>query len=199
MLTRKNIELFAKLLDGRLKTGTFMTEDSVRDTCLNAMFSNGICRHTDVVLEKPNPTIEKAKLDAVVTARDNEPSMAFEFKYSRKNPGQTNQPRTQKAGDVFNDVFRLARVPESTAKFTYFVYLTDCEMASYFRNPPSGLRDFFQLREGESFKLTPDFVARRAETFRRRVKTNEIECAATSIFSREIANEHSLRIYEIEA
>jgi hypothetical protein len=71
-------------------------------------------------------------------------------------------------------------------------------MASYFRNPDNGLRDFFELDEGQSLALTPAFVAARTETFQKEVRTNQITCTAIGVFSREVNNEHSLRIYEVK-
>jgi hypothetical protein len=166
---RKAIELFATLLNERLVTGTYTTEDSVRYTFFHALLSGGACRHTDVVLESPHPIIQGAEIDTLITTRADEPPVALEFKYDRAIPSGRNLPRTRKAGAVFDDLFRLARVPEPTAKVKYFVYLTDSEMASYFKNPDNGLKDFFELDEGQSLALTPAFVAARAETFQKEV------------------------------
>jgi hypothetical protein len=195
---RKAIKVFATLLNERLVAGTYTTEDSVRYTFFHALLSSGVCGHTDVALELPHPTIRRAKIDTLITTRADAPSVALEFKYDRIIPSGRNLPRTRKAGAVFKDLFRLARVPEPTAKVKYFVYLTDSKMASYFRNPDNGFRDFFELDGGQSFALTPAFVAARTETFQKEIGANQITCTAIGVFSREVSNEHSLRIYEVK-
>lgn len=195
---REAIEVFANLLNERLAVGAYTTEDSVRYTFFHALLSSGVCSHTDVVLELPHPTIQRAEIDTLITTRSNEPSVALEFKYDRRIPSGRNLPRSRKAGAVFKDLFRLARVPESTAKVKCFVYLTDSEMASYFRNPANGLRDFFELDEGQSLMLPPAFVAARAETFQKEVRASQITCTVTGVFSREMENERSLRIHRVE-
>jgi len=193
-----SIELFVNLLNERFLTRALTTEDSVRYTFFYAILSRGMHRHTDVILESPHPCIERAKIDTLVLARASQPSVALEFKYDRGNPGRKNQNRTQRAGAVFNDVFRLVHVPRTTAEAKYLVYLTDPEMAKYFRKPSNGLNGFFELHEGQLFAVTPEFIAERPKSFQEPLKASQVECTLIGLINREIAGEHSLRIYEVK-
>ena len=195
---REVFKAFANLLDERFASEVYTTEDSVRYTFFYALLSNGICEHKDIVLERPHPTIKRAEMDTLILSGVSRPSIAIEFKYDRRNPGGTNQNRTQRAGAVFNDLFRLARVTESIALRRYFVYLTDAEMALYFQNPQNGLKDFFELPEGQLFTLDAALIAARAKTFREKVEKTQIECSVTGLFSTEVSDEHLLRVYKIK-
>ena len=191
-------EVFATLLAERLTIGVLTTEDSVRYTFFHALLSSGLCRHTDVILELPHPTIEKARIDTFITARQSEPSVGIEFKYDRMIPSQANQPRTQKAGHVFNDLYRLARIPTTITQVKFFIYLTDAEMLSYFQNARNNLQDFFELPIGQSIGLGDHFSTPLAPTFRKVVLANQIECTAIAALKRDLPNHHALRIYEIK-
>jgi hypothetical protein len=126
---------FGRLLDERLSLGVLTTEDTIRYTLYFALTTSGDLKHTDLTLEYPHPTMPGAKVDTVIAAASDRESMAFEFKYDRANPGGSNQNRTQRAARVLIDLFRLVKVPAEMAAAKYFVYVTDAEMAGYFRNP----------------------------------------------------------------
>jgi hypothetical protein len=96
-----------------------------------------------------------AKVDTVIAAAAGRDSVAFEFKYDRANPGGSNQNRTQRAGKALIDLFRLVKVPAGVAAAKYFVYVTDAEMAGYFRNPVNRLHELFELAEGAKHALGP--------------------------------------------
>lgn len=191
-------DVFAKLLEERLKNEIFTTEDSVRYTFFLALIENGFCKHTDILLEIPHPTIPKAEVDLFVQAGDNRPATAFEFKYDRPIPSEKNAPRTQKAGAVFKDLFRLARVPKEAAPQRFFIYLTAQEMADYFRNPANRLNSFFELPEGQCHALAPNFVLGQAATFQNVVGNWPIACQLTGAFRRNFSRQHFLRIFVVE-
>ena len=188
---------FTRLLEERLAAETFTTEDSVRYTFFLTLIENGYCKHTDILLEMPHPTISKAKVDLFIHSGDNRPSTAFEFKYDRPIPSEKNAPSTQKAGSVFKDLFRLARVDKETATQRYFIYLTTKEMADYFRNPANRLSSFFELPESQSYALAPNFVLGQAATFRNVLGDWPIACQLTGAFRRNLSRMHYLRIYQI--
>ncbi|MBC8466185.1 hypothetical protein H8D57_04075 [bacterium] len=192
-------ESFAELLDERLSLGVFTTEDSVRYTFFQALTQDGDLHHTDVIMEYPHPEIKRAQIDTLITAKGSLPSMAFEFKYDRRNPGKTNQNRTQRAGAVFKDLFRLTQVPDKTAKKKYFVYLTDDEMAGYFRNPANGFARFFELDSGESFSIDNSLISTRARTFQDVVHSYQIESKAIGAFRSKLSQDHALRIFSIQS
>lgn len=188
---------FVKLLEERLMNEAFTTEDSVRYTFFLVLIESGYCKHTDIVLEMPHPAIPKAEVDLFIQAGDNRPATAFEIKYDRPIPSEKNAPRTQKAGAVFKDLFRLARVPKETATQRFFIYLTAQEMAVYFRNPVNNLVSFFELPEGQCYALTPNFVLGQAATFQNVVGNRSIACQLTGTLRKNLTSKHYLRIYQI--
>jgi len=195
---QKIFSSFSTLLEERLKAGVFTTEDSVRYTFFQALTQGDHYQHTDIVLEYPHPEIDRAQIDTLINAKDTLSSMAFEFKYDRRNPSNTNQNRTQRAGAVFKDLFRLGRIPDNTAEKKYFIYLTDDEMAVYFRNPRNGFAKFFALRFGKSFNIDSKFVLGRARTFLDVVRPYQIDCKATGAFRSNLSQIHVLRIFDIQ-
>lgn len=194
---RSILDSFTKLLEERLTNEVFTTEDAVRYTFFLTLIENRYCKHTDILLEMPHPTIPKGEVDLFIHAGDTHPATAFEFKYDRPIPSEKNAPRTQKAGAVFKDLFRLARVPKETATQRFFIYLTAQEMADYFRNPANRLNLFFELPEGQSYALAPNFIFGQAETFRNVVVDLPIACQLTGAFRRNLSQTHFLRIYQI--
>ena len=190
-------ELFATQLDERLTTGVLTTEDSVRYTFFYALLLSEVCEHTDVILEAPHPALQRAEIDTFITGSANLPSTALEFKYHRMIPSGAHQPRPMKAGGVFNDIFRLSHTPNQVATERYLVYLTDSEMASYFRNPRNGLDAFFGLSGGQSMAVTPGFLAARSKTFQNEVKNSQTECTVVGLFKRDMSKDHTLRIFGI--
>ena len=120
---------FAKLLDTRLKVGVLTTEDSVRYTFFASALHNNISPDA-VILEFPHPAIPRAQIDTWMPDFHGV-TVAIEFKYDREPPGGKNQPKTQKAGSVFEDLRRLLLVSMSTDAVCYFVYVTTEEMNVY--------------------------------------------------------------------
>ncbi len=190
--------IFANLLEDRLTLGVYTTEDSVRYTFFQALTQTGNYQHTDIVLEYPHPNIDRAQIDTLLNAKGPTSSVALEFKYDRRNPSDTNQNRTQRAGAVFKDLFRLAKVPGQTAQKKFFIYLTDDEMAGYFNNPKNGFSRLFALRSGEIFVIDANLISLRAKTFREVVETYQMNCTAIGSFRRDLSHDHSLRIIEIQ-
>lgn len=189
---------FAQLLDERLRDQVFTTEDSVRYTFFLALIESGYCKHTDIILEMPHPSIPKAEVDLFIQAGYDRPATAFEFKYDRSIPSKKNAPRTRKAGAVFKDLFRLARVSNQTAIQRFFIYLTTQEMAVYFRNPVNNLVSFFEPPEGQCYALVPNFVLWQAATFQNVVGTLPVDCQLTGAFRRNLSQQHFLRIFVVE-
>ena len=189
---------FSSMLDERFSNSVYTTEDSIRYTLFLSLLKNNVCQHADIILELPHTAIKNAEIDAVISPPNSKESIAFEFKYDRQNPSQTNQNRTQRAGAVFKDIFRLAYIPPSTARRKLFVYITDSEMASYFDNPHNKLNTFFHLRKGHSYDITPSFISSKATTFQNSLKNLYKPCKVISQFSSQLSGNHFARIYEVE-
>jgi hypothetical protein len=196
---RETFELFAKLLSERLIAKVAMTEDSIRYTFFYALLSSGAFNHTEVIIEQQHPVIKKRQIDFVISPRDDRPSIAFEFKYDRTIPSKRNLNKTNRAGMVFNDLIRLAYIPEATAARKYFVYVTDLQMASYFKNPNNGIAGLFDLAMGQSFQVDTTFVNTRPPSFRTKISCDPIAFDVVGYLACDLGEEHFLRVYEIKA
>lgn len=192
------LEEFAALLRTRFESGTFTTEDSVRYTFYAAALRHGV-QPGEVILEYPHPAISGGEVDTLISAAQGRSAIALEFKYDRANPGGANQNRTQRAAAVFVDIFRLARIPGTTVQRRYFVYVTDEEMAGYFRNPANRLDAVFNAPVGSKVRITPQMYAQSAATFRNRVAQHECSCDVTSVLSRDLPSGVFLRSFEVGA
>ena len=186
---------FADLLDVRFCKEIYTTEDAVRYTMFASMLYQDIPSDS-LSFEHPHPTLKRAKIDTWLQI-DGEKSIAIEFKYDRVIPSGRNQPRTQKAGSVFHDLYRLLLINSSTGATCYFVYVTTAEMAAYFTNPGNGHNAFFELLPGDSIEIQSDYFSGKPQTFRKRLG-NEFEARIKGVLSRSLAAEHSLRIFEVE-
>ncbi len=189
------LNLFAELLERRLKRGAFTTEDAVRYTFFAALIEALSLRPEDIVLEHDHGGIARAKIDTWIPSFDGY-AYGIEFKYDRPIPSGKNAPLTQKAGHVLKDMFRLAKIDATLKVETIFVYLATREMAGYFGNPNNGLADLFGLRAGASLRIDSRYIANRPETLRR--AAGEVTpCIVSSLHSCEIANAHQLRIFAV--
>jgi hypothetical protein len=199
MPIRKAFEAFASLLDERLRSGVFTTEDALRYTFYYAAVREAGFNHTDIILEQPHPTIRGAEIDTVIRGDVTRPTIALEFKYDRGNPGGTNQNRTQRAAAALNDLFRLARVPASSAELKYFAYLTDKEMAAYFINPSNGLCDLYGVCGPHRVRLGAAQFQGASRTLSSGIADLAIDCQVAGVLSMELARDHSLRVFEVLA
>jgi len=188
---------FSELLGERLGLGVCTTEDSIRYTFYTALLSSGRFRHTDVILEHPHPVISGAKIDTIIRGVHDRQPVAVEFKYDRANPGGKNQNKTHRAGAVVNDIFRLARIPNSLATVRYFVYVTDAEMAGYFRNPSNRLEDLFDVSGPARFALNPSVFSRFPKTFVTCIESLACDCQVRSVFAADLPVNHHVRAFEV--
>ncbi len=188
---------FAGLLEERFSTGPPTTEDSIRYTFFYALTATGYCLPIQILLETSHPSLPRAEIDLLILATKDRPSSAFEFKYSRKIPSENVSARTMKAGQVFNDLFRLARLPQSTALHRYFIYITDQEMMGYFMNPANRLVEFLNLGIGRTYTLKSDLMLNRPNSFADQIGNRFIDCQIECVFTKQLPNRHALRIFEV--
>ena len=144
-------------------------------------------------MEYRHPGIAGAEIDTWIPVLGGV-GVAVEFKYDRGIPSGKNAPRTQKAGKVFHDLFRLGQIAPEMRRL--FVYVTGREMATYFANPSNGLREFFTLGSGRTLRIDREFIAGKSATFLGSVgKIPDVELIA--LFGRSLPNDHEVRVYEI--
>jgi hypothetical protein len=187
-------ERFASLLRERLAARAFTTEDSVRYSFYCALASEGVY-HTDMILEYPHPSLPGAEIDTVIRPSGERPPLAFEFKYDRANPGGRNQNRTQRAGAVFRDIFRLAKVPPEIATAKYFIYATDSEMAGYFRNPANRLAEMFESGV-EPMRYGQSVFSGFSQTFLSSIAELCCDCHVSRVFSADL-DTHCVRVWSV--
>ena len=185
----KIFEDFGFLLKTRLEKGVQTTEDSVRYTFFAALLKNGV-RPEEVVLEYAHPRLAgREKLDTWIERHDQRP-IAIEFKYHRPIPSGHNVPKTQLAGDVFNDFERLSNMHES---LNYFIYLASREMCIYFANKFPKLWD---LPKGERILIDHNFFGTLPKTLSGRIKgVNDYVIEGS--YGQKIPSGHLLRIFRV--
>lgn len=191
----KVFKKFSTLLNERLcRNADNTTEDAVRYTFFIALLRQTDITHHEIILEYPHPKIKNAKIDTYIERK----GLVIEFKYHRKIPSRRNAPRTARAGDLFNDIYRLTQFPIdlNNSKFTrWFVYLTDSEMADYFKRN-NNLSNFFDLQKDGVFEITPCIISLQPLSFIKMIKcpfNAKIKC----VWKKEMPHEHYLRVYEI--
>ena len=197
MQTAQVLEHFSAMLRARFTAGVFTTEDSVRYTFYSAASLYGGIRHTEVVLEFPHPVIEDARIDTIIMGAAERDSIAIEFKYDRGNPGGSNQNRTRRAASALVDIFRLAKIPTEIAAQRYFIYVTDSEMAAYFKNPANRLCEFFDLSASRALPLGAAAFLGFSQTFRDRVDPHACECQVKGMFAADLGKDVSMRAFEV--
>jgi hypothetical protein len=92
-----------------------------------------------IILEYPHSNISCGYIDTYIPPQRGHYELAIELKFDREIPSGRNTPRTQKAGRVFADIFRLALFVPHNNVHRYFVYVTDREISTYFRTPLTSL------------------------------------------------------------
>ncbi len=188
------LDRFGELLYARLESDAFTNEDSVRYTFFAALLEKGGIECHSVVMEYPHPSIPGAEVDTWIPSFDGS-GLAIEFKYDRDIPSGKNTPRTQKAGKVFHDLYRLGKIEPHVRRV--FIYLTGPEMAGYFGNPTNGLARFFLLPAGQSLVIDSPFLSGKSATFV--ASTGEIpNVVVTALYGRSLPRLHYVRGYEVK-
>lgn len=189
--------LFSKLINERLLDGAHMSEDNVRYAYYLSVNQVGNIFHTEVFLEYPHPKLPGKEIDSFIKGDFYPKGIAIEFKYDRANPGGTNQNRTQRAGSFLADLFRLNKIPNSTAEDKYFAYLTDKEMASYFLNPQNKLSGLYNIQQNKDYQLDADLVNSLAKSASNQVRTLVSPCHIRGFFKKDLERGHQLRVFSV--
>ncbi len=188
---------FVPLLKRRLGR-IYTTEDSVRYTFFAALLKQNNFAPHEIILEYPHPKIKGAEIDTYIPSTSIRKGLVLECKYDRRIPSGKNSPKPQKAGKLFNDIYRLTQFNKDPNAFLWLIYLTDIEMAMYFRNQRNGLVDFFELPDGNKIRIDNKYISSKCKTFQTVIGgaiTADIKC----ILSESMPDQHELRIYEILA
>jgi hypothetical protein len=196
IFTSDVIGRFTELLKGLLDGGR-VSEDRVRYALFVALRERTGIRDDEIMLEWPHPSIRGAKLDGFLCGCEGHGACAWELKYDRATPGGSNQPRSNKAGALINDFFRLAGLDETGGIERILIYLTDAEMARYFQNPRNGFEALFGLGAGARFRIDREFLAPRAASVRQKVTAPIIPCYAIGVAQASLPRDHQMRLYAV--
>ena len=189
-------EIFSSLLKERFSKKIYTTEDTIRYNFFYALTHAPPFVPSDIIVEHPHPGISGAKIDTYIPPSESHAGYAFEFKFDRAIPSEKNSPRTQKAGKVFADLFRLTRFSSDPKIKKIFIYVSDGEMTSYFLNPANHFTEFFMLKPGTSFVIDDRFFNKHAATFVNSAG-KFTPCNVLSLRSENLPNAMSLRIYQV--
>ncbi len=100
---------------------------------------------------------------------------------------------TTKAGQVYNDLVRLAHYPRKDGMCRrFFMYYTEDFMAKYWRNQK---HDFFDLEVGETLTIPDSFLRSLPEEAQKHI-THPDDIEVTAYFRAEIVGDF-FRVYEV--
>jgi len=185
---------FSRLMHVRLSAGSHTTEDSVRYTFFVALLSRTGVRAHEVILEFPHPTIS-GEIDTYIPSLGGTPTV-IEFKYDRDIPSGSAVPKPQNAGELFADIYRLAKFPAPPEPDRFLVYCTDHIMAEYFRNPGNRYGRFFDLPRGDTMRVDEEYIEDKSTTFRKKI-AGTLSTGLVCAWTEELPQSHHLRVYSV--
>ncbi len=191
------LDRFANLLMVVMRRQERMSEDGIRYCLFTSIRERLGVGDAEIVIEHRHPKIKGVRLDCFLPASPKHGAAVWELKYDRAIPSGGNQPRSNKAGSLLNDFFRLAAVDEPQDLERIVIYLTDAEMASYFRNPRNGLDALFDLGAGAKFRIDANLLASRAPSVRNKIKVPVLPCYAVGKFATGLSARNELRLWEV--
>lgn len=194
MISMETWVRFGSLLETRLSKNVFTTEDAVRYTFFAALLETRNLAPDEVVLEYRHDGIAKALIDTWLPTVGAHGTL-IEFKYDRDIPSGRNNPRTQKAGKIFNDLYRLGKAAHDVHKL--FVYLASREMTKHFLSTRNRLQPFFELPPGSPLRIDDSFLSGRAASFMSMLSAPP-NVEIRSLYARALPMDHEIRVYEIE-
>jgi hypothetical protein len=203
IFTRTVLEMFEELLRQRLERlnpqdlRDRLTEDEIQDSLNHALITKGGIAEYEIRMEFEHPFIPGKKLDSYIAPALGRPAAAWEVKYDRRPPSGVNSPRSNKAGGVINDVFRLAALHRDLEIETVVVYVTDQEMAGYYANADNHFGSFFDLAVGKSFAMGRTWIEFLSGAVKSRLRAPGDCCHVLGKYSADLPRDHALRVYEV--
>lgn len=179
------------LIERRLKMQASFNEDTLRRLVLDRLVNSGIPAMR-LKTEYPHPKIQGKRVDTVILDGDRTPQVAIEFKYHRKIPSRTNQPRTMNAAELLADFAKSRDFPDVER---FVVYLTDGEMLQYLQKPRNGLAWLlYTSREQEiSISNIPD-----CKTYRRYAGDWSRPALSQMLLNRPVTSDHRLIVWQVK-
>ncbi|MDR0550654.1 MAG: hypothetical protein LBG72_01405 [Spirochaetaceae bacterium] len=189
---------FYNLLKERFDNNVYTTERNVTYTFFASLVMFNHYKPHEILLEYNLNENGNRKVDAYIPPNCKKNGLVMECKYDRKIPSHKNSPKPQKAGKIFNDLFRLASFNDDKKTIKWFIYLTDEEMINYFNNINNKLNDFFNLAQGASLIIDDTYLKNKSATFNGEINKNGInKININCVFQNDLPNKHKLKIFEV--
>jgi hypothetical protein len=203
-IINKNIEKIGqdlcKLISERLSNESYTTERSITYTFFLLLVQKGLYQPHELLLEYPHSIKESnERVDTYVEPTNFKKGLVMECKYDRKNRKNTTLNKTNRAGAIFNDLFRLAAFKKANTE-KWFIYLTDNDMSIYLSNPNNKLNDFFNLEINDDGLIIDNrYWETRPKSFKERINKYGLEGFGIKCILKEddLPKKHKLRIYEV--
>src|SRR5439155_6826825 len=197
MQTAQVLEHFSAMLRARFTAGVFTTEDSVRYTFYSAASLYGGIRHTEVVLEFPHPVIEDARIDTIINGCGGTRLDCNRVQVRPGQPWRVKPEQNATSGVGVGGHFPPRKDSDGDCAQRYFIYVTDSEMAAYFKNPANRLCEFFDLSASRALPLGAAAFLGFSQTFRDRVDPHACECQVKGMFAADLGKDVSMRAFEV--
>ncbi len=182
---------FINLLKERFEHASPTKEDAVRYTYYLALMQHNAAKHYNVVMEASVKELGSQEVDTWIKGEEPGHDIFIEFKYDRDRESRINS--TKRAADLFNDFFKLARIPVGRGR-RYVVYLCDERMRPYWKNR-NGFEKVMNMQVRDRMELDKDFVQARRKTFIKAIKGFN-RCSVRLIHPHE-DKAWDLRIFEV--
>jgi hypothetical protein len=187
---------FSNFLRVRLNVNVHTTERDITYTFFASLVKFGYYEPHEILLEYDHP--RGGKVDTYIPSNNGKNGLVMECKYDRRIPSNNSSPKTQKAGKIFNDLFRLASFANEQNVIKWFIYLTDDEMMGYFNNPANNLYDFFNLAQGSVLIIDNDYLNSKPQTFIKQITIYDIDkINITCVFDSNLPASHKIKIFEV--
>lgn len=107
-------------------------------------------------------------------------------------------PKTQYAGELFNDLCYLHNIPSEEVQLKYILYITDSMMWNYFINKANGFQHVFNQSNEMNTTLDPQFFSSKPNTFIKSLSNynNDTICLTTKL-ANSLSFNYKLRLIEI--
>jgi hypothetical protein len=182
-------------LEDRIARKQHLTEDSVRYSFFAAALQTTTIQQHEIILERPHhhPEFEGKEIDMHIQPSTERPELYVEFKFHRKTGSAS--PTPLKAGSLFKDFSRLSSIATDQSH-CLVIYLTDFEMAEYFKNKADTYSNFWRVPTEGTFIYDDTFINNTTDTFKK--ASGILHKANVRVeFSAELTENYHLRIFEV--
>jgi hypothetical protein len=197
------LEYFTELVKRRLEYDVHTTEDSVRYMFFYSLLEKTDVYPYEVMLEYPHPWLAGTdnlplEVDMYIRSTDKRDGLIVELKYDRRLPSGNHMNTPQRAGKLFNDLYRLNAFNTEDNATRLLIYLTDDEMAGYLKRR-QGIGDFYKLNVGEFLVVDNSLVKDMPNQFKKAIP-GELNLSVRCLWvNTSLPKQHELRVFEVQS